>query len=208
VVVIDGFSGDIGPIRSLAAALAPFPRSSNYYPGLRRVIGEPDAEAMAYVVDTLQRAAQFVAGGFDIERFALVQASFSMVTAPPASLMPAQRAPHFDSADPKHIAVLHYLSDTPGTAFYRQRSTGIERVDEKNRSAFIAAATREGQALKGYVTGSNAAFEQIGAVEGVADRLVIYQGALLHSGIIPPDLDLSPDPLTGRLTCNIFINGQ
>ena len=51
-------------------------------------------------------------------------------------------------------------------------------------------------------------FEQIGAVEAVADRLIIYQGSLLHSGIIPPDMPFSADPREGRLTANIFVRGH
>ncbi|MES1158551.1 MAG: DUF6445 family protein, partial [Terricaulis silvestris] len=51
----------------------------------------------------------------------------------------------------------------------------------------------------------NDAYEQIGRVEGIADRMVIYDGSLLHSGIVPPDAELSPDPLHGRLTANFFI---
>ena len=60
---------------------------------------------------------------------------------------------------------------------------------------------------RGYVTGSNAEYEQIGLVEAVPDRLVIYQGALLHSGLIPPDMVFSDDPARGRLTANLFIRG-
>ena len=43
----------------------------------------------------------------------------------------------------------------------------------------------------GYIHGSDEFFEQIGAVEAVPDRLIIYQGSLLHSGIIPPGHDLA-----------------
>jgi hypothetical protein len=44
----------------------------------------------------------------------------------------------------------------------------------------------------GYTNGENGHFEQIGTVEGVPDRLAIYQGCLLHSGMIPADMDFSP----------------
>ena len=40
------------------------------------------------------------------------------------------------------------------------------------------------------------------------DRLVIYQGSLLHSGIIPPGMSFSADPREGRLTANIFVRGH
>ncbi|HEX8667574.1 MAG TPA: DUF6445 family protein [Allosphingosinicella sp.] len=207
VVVIDAFTGDIERVRAIAAAMAPYPPGRNYYPGLRRLIGQRDSSAMAYVEDLLRSAATFIGGAFEIDLFDLLEASFSMVTADPGSLTPAQRAPHFDSVNPNYIAVLHYLSDTPGTgtAFYRQRTTDIERVDETNVDRFVAAAQRESAALRGYIQGSNPAFEQIGAVEAEPDRLVIYQGCLLHSGIIPPGMSFSEDPLEGRLTCNIFI---
>ncbi len=208
VVTIDGFGGDVDAIVGIAAALAPFPaQTSNYYPGLRRVLSPADKEAWAYVEAMLADAAPFLGGAFDFDRFDLLEASFSMVTAAPEALSLAQRAPHFDSTDPGYVALLHYLGETEGTAFYRQRSTGIERIDEANMDAFVAAAKRENGTLSGYTAGSNALFDEIGRIDGRAGRLAIYQGCLLHSGIIPPDADLSADPRRGRLTANIFIKG-
>ena len=106
---------------------------------------------------------------------------------------PAQRAPHFDSTDPDYIAILHYLggTDRTGTAFYRQRTTGIEAVDETNLARFVETARRESGRLAGYIAGSNRFFEQIEAIEAVPDRIIIYQGCLLHSGLIPADLVLT-----------------
>jgi len=209
VVTLDGFSGDVPAIVETAAALAPFPSEhGTYYPGLRRIITEADGAAYAYVEAMLEAAAPYIGGAFDFDRFDLLEASFSMVTAAPAALTAPQRAPHFDSTDPDYVALLHYLSDTPGTAFYRQRMTGIETVTERNMSSFIHAAKRESATLTGYTSGSNQHFEQIGEVAGTADRLAIYQGCLLHSGIIPASMDFSDDPRRGRLTANIFIKGH
>jgi hypothetical protein len=208
VVVIDGFGGDAEAVVEIASALAPFPSAHRtYYPGLRRVIGERDGAAWDYVMRSMRAAASFIGGGFDTDGFDLIEASFSMVTARPHTLGPAQRAPHFDSTDPDYIAVLHYLGGVAGsgTAFYRQRSTGIERVDEANLKTFVAAAQRESGELDGYTCGSNRFFEQVAAIEAVPDRLIIYQGALLHSGIIPSDMAFSDDPRTGRLTANFFV---
>ncbi|HEX5182227.1 MAG TPA: DUF6445 family protein [Allosphingosinicella sp.] len=207
LVVVDDFGGDPAGVVEIAAALAPFPRSDTYYPGLRRLIGPEDEAADAYVVATLERAGPFIAGAFDADRFELIEASFSMVTDLPDRLAPAQRAPHFDSTDPEQLAILHYLGGTErtGTAFYRQRSTGIETVDEANLDRFVAAAKAESAQLSGYTSGSNAFFDQIAAIDGVRDRLIIYRGSMLHSGIIPPDLPFDPDPRCGRLTANIFV---
>lgn len=212
VVVIDEFSGRLDEILTIAEALAPYPSiKGNYYPGLRRII-EPADEANDYVERTCKDAGQFIAGAFDVDGFNLLEASFSMVTTKPSQLSSPQRAPHFDSPDPKYYALLHYLRipDATGTAFYRQRSTGIERVTEANIERFITTAEREAALLapdSGYISGSDQFFEQISAVEAVPDRLLIYQGSLLHSGIIPPTMSFSADPRSGRLTANLFVRG-
>ena len=213
VVVIDGFSGDAEAVAELADALAPFGSVGNYYPGLRRTITPDDAPANDYVERSCANAAQFIAGAFDVDGFDLVEGSFSLVTLDPSDLQPAQRAPHFDSTDQKYYALLHYLRvpEGTGTAFYRQRSTQIERVTEVNVSTFVRTAEAEAAMLpcdSGYISASNQFFEQIGAVEAVQDRLIIYQGSLLHSGIIPRDMNLSADPRHGRLTANIFVRGH
>jgi hypothetical protein len=212
--VIDEFSGRIDEILELAEALAPYPaHKGNYYPGLRRIIEPSDEASNGYVEETCRNAAQFIAGAFDVDGFELLEASFSMVTTKPSELSPPQRAPHFDSPDPKYYALLHYLRvpEGSGTAFYRQRSTGIERVTEANIARFITTAEREAALLaedSGYISGSDQFFEQIGAVEAVPDRLLIYQGGLLHSGIIPKAMPFSADPRSGRLTANLFVRGN
>jgi len=213
--VIDEFSGDSEAIAAIAEDLAPFPHvgNRNYYPGVRRLIAEADGDANAYVNRTCEVAAQFIAGAFDVEGFDLLEASFSMVTSRPSDLSRPQRAPHFDSPDPKYYALLHYLRVPPGsgTAFFRQRSTGIERVTDTNIATFVRTAEADAAQLapdSGYIEGSDSFFEQIGAVEAVPDRLVIYQGSLLHSGIIPRAMSFSADPREGRLTANIFVRGH
>lgn len=214
VVLIDDFGGAVDAVIALAEALAPFPEvRGGYYPGVRRMIAQTDAEADAYVERTCEAAARFIAGAFEFDSFDLVEASFSLVSRAPSELRPAQRAPHFDSTDQRHLALLHYLRVPAGsgTAFFRQRSTGIERVTDGNVDQFVKAATRAAAALPadaGYIQGSDEFYEQIGAIEAVPDRLIIYQGSLLHSGIIPPTAVLSADPRQGRLTANLFVRGH
>jgi hypothetical protein len=213
VVVIDDFSGSLEHILEIADELAPYPRHTNNYPGLRRIFTAADTAANAYAEGTCERAAQFIADAFDMDAFDLVEASFSMVTLEPTELSPPQRAPHFDTTDQKDIALLHYLRAPPntGTAFYRQRVTGIERVTELNVSIYVPVAEVQIPQLpadSGYFQGSDEFFEQIGAVEAVPDRMIIFQGSLLHSGIIPPGMPLTGDPREGRLTANMFVRGH
>jgi len=212
VVVIDDFSGSLDRILEIAEELAPFPRHTNNYPGVRRIFTPDDTAANAYAQETCERAAQFITDAFDFDSFDLVEASFSMVTLKPQELTTPQRAPHFDTTDQNDLALLHYLRAPPntGTAFFRQRTTGIERVTKFNVSTYVPVAEVQIPQLppdSGYFQGSDEFFEQIGAVEAVPDRMIIFQGSLLHSGIIPPDMQLTGDPRHGRLTANIFVRG-
>ena len=206
---------DVGPaprlIADIAAGLGPFPAArGSAYPGLRRTIRADDAAAASYARDLLRSLAPAINEAFDVDGFDLLSASFSIVTARPHALAPIQRAPHFDSTDPAYLAVLHYVGGTEGsgTGFYRQRSTGIERVTERNRVAFIEAAQYEAAAWNGYIGGSTPSFEQIGAIEAVPGRVIVYQGSLLHSGTIPETMSFSDDPRDGRLTGNFFVRGR
>jgi hypothetical protein len=209
VVVVDCFTGKRREIIDIAAAMTPFPPSAgDMYPGVRRMIARSDEAASAYVAQLLEGAAPLIGGGFDADAFDLIEASFSIVTARPEALAPEQRAPHFDSTDPCCLAVVHYLSDMPpaGTAFYRQRATGIETVSAGNVDSFVTTAKRTAREIpRAYIEGSNDHYEEIGRIEGVPDRLAVYRCAALHSGVIPPETPLSGDPRIGRLTANIFI---
>lgn len=214
VVIIDEFSGSAEDIARIADALAPYPPiTGNFYPGVRRVITPADGAASDYVIRTCERAAPFVGGAFDVDRFDLTEASFSIVTMRPDELQPAQRAPHFDSSDQNVFAMLHFLRVPPGsgTAFYRHRATGVERVNPENVNRFVYAARADAARLSadsGYMNASDEYYEQIGMVEAVPDRLIIYHGSLLHSGVIPSGMTFSDDPREGRLTGNYVIYGH
>ena len=81
-------------------------------------------------------------------------------------------------------------------------------VTDANRATFVAAAQQDSAAMRGYISASTPAYEQVAMVEGVRDRLVVYQGCTLHSGVIPPGMSFSPDPRVGRLTANFFVRGR
>lgn len=207
VVTMDRLTGRVDEIVAMAARMQPFPAGGNHYPGLRRLFTEEDGEASAYLAFCLRRVAPVLERFFGARAFRCLEASFSMVTTAADALTPQQRAPHFDSLDPGYVAVLHYLRPCDGTAFYRQRATGIEALAVENLAAYRDGIARE-QRRGGYIAGTDASYERIGAVEGLADRVAIYRGALLHSGIIPEGMALSDDPLHGRLTANIFVHLQ
>jgi hypothetical protein len=109
---------------------------------------------------------------------------------------------------------MHYLDgpESGGTAFYRHRRTGFEAITPAREAAYAAALAEDareyGPPPPGYPMGDSAAYEQIGAVEARVDRLALYRGRQLHSGIIPDPAALSDDPARGRLTINMFLFGS
>lgn len=213
VLVIDDFTGDPEKIAKLADALAPFPSvAGTYYPGVQRIIKPADKEARAAMLGLCRDAAPFIARAFKVDALQFLHASFSIVTTAPDSLDPRQRYPHVDSPDPNNLALLLYLRvpEGTGTAFYRQRATGIELVTSSNFASHKSNVelARIQPANNGYIAGSGPYYEQIGAVEAVPDRMVIYRTNLLHSGIIPDDMTFSADPRQGRLTANLFVRGK
>lgn len=215
VVVIDDFLPDARPAVAAAVALAPFPaENQTYYPGVRRFITPEDTEADAYVVEVLENASQFIGGVFDADSFDFVEASFSIVNRRPEDLIGVQRLPHSDSTDPRFLAVLHYLNDIPGTGtcFYRHRASGFEQITKDRAGAYAisqsADESRFGIPDKAFFNDSDSRYEKLLQVEGRFNRLVIYQGSLLHSGLIPENFAFSDDPATGRLTGNIFVTAK
>lgn len=208
LVIIDGFSGKVDELREAGYA-ATYRHAGAAYPGVRSW-AEPDYLDLRrpLMMQIMQRV-------FGLTRGVEMDAStFSLVTLPEAELSPPQRLPHYDHASDRIIGVMHYLlgPETGGTAFYRQRRTGFEAITPEREGAYfdaLEADEREhGMVPPRYCHGDSAWFEMIDEVEAQPDRMIIYRGRQLHSGVIPDPAALSPDPRKGRLTINMFIRGM
>ena len=208
VIVIDRVMADPRALVDYAAAGAPFTGGGGAgYPGVRAPAPLPYVEAVVRRLDPL------VQRTFGLEGVTLAEAecSFSIVTTPPAALVPAQRIPHIDTSYPLQFAVLHYLCDGDfgGTGLYRHNATGLETIDPAHEGEYAEARDAELTAAPpppGYIGPSPAHYTQTGAFEAVFDRLLVYRSCLLHCGLIPPAMPLVPDPRRGRLTANIFVS--
>jgi hypothetical protein len=177
------------------------------YPGVRA------PAPLDYVGSLVRRLSPFIERAFGLSGVKLGRAecSFSIVTRAPGDLKPLQRIPHVDTTDPLQFAILHYLCgpEKGGTAFYRHRQTGFETITAERQPGYEAVRDGELAAVPpeaDYITGDTAHYEQIGQIAAGFDRVAIYRSCLLHSGQIPPDLPLVPDPRLGRLTANIFLS--
>lgn len=215
ILVVDDFMDEADLLRAQGIAMAPFePEAKTYYPGLRRIITDNDSDTREHVHEAMNALAPLMHQVFGVNRLTATEATFCLVTKRAEALDIVQHIPHVDHVDPKFFAFLHFLSPTPqgGTSFYRHRATGYERLDANRVTIYEAALARElalfGPQPVAFIGESTGLFERIGFFEGIYNRLLIYQGANLHSGFIPPDFVYSDDPATGRLTFNIFVQGE
>ncbi len=188
-----------------------FSPAPTYYPGIRAKLPEAYILAVAQAVVPLLCKIYAVPTNSKIQFF---DSYYSLVTCKPEQLSIEQQIPHFDGTEQYRFALLHYLNPAPhgGTAFYRHTSTNIERVNEQNVDKFLNSVgqnTRPNDDTNlGYITDSNSDFTKIGEVPYAQNRMVIYPGNLLHSGVINNATDIDESPITGRLTANIFLSFQ
>jgi hypothetical protein len=194
-------------LRAFAVGVNKFSVSDSFYPGVRMPMVEiyPMAIAKFY--------AKYITDFFslDLKRVKKVASKFSLVTQSPDSLGLMQRIPHIDAASQNSLAMIHYLCDAPesGTALYRQKKTGFEFVDAARHERYLSCVNEQFSQPdiypKGYICSDTPEYEQIASFPAVFNRLIMYRGSSLHSGIIGSDYSFDSSPATGRLTVTTFI---
>ena len=210
IVVLDDLLDSVDAIRDYAAKNAEFMPDKHFaYPGIRAELPDPYVNAIAPQLAGLLAHTYEVPRGFQFE---LIHRVFSLITTPPEDLAVPQRIPHTDTRLPFYFATVHYLNpgNHSGTGFFRHRPTGFERISEERYPDLLQTGTEhmqtEGMPAQKYIDGSDDHFELIAEVEHRPNRLIAYPGNLLHSGLIRPDVDITPDPSAGRLTANLFLH--
>jgi Family of unknown function (DUF6445) len=207
VVVIDNFVPRPELLADDAAMLG-FAPMGVHYPGVRAVV--PPALVRRFV-DPL---APLIEDIFGVRDCAVVDALYSLVTTPPEALSPIQRLPHFDGVEPERLALLHFLdgASNSGTAFYRHRATGFERVTAARLPDYEQALATEirmnGLPGPAYIAGDTTQFYEVAVFEGRYNRALLYPSNALHCARIAANATLSADPETGRLTVNTFLMGR
>ncbi len=182
-----------------------FAKITPQYPGIRASL-EPEvcAKWLSELAPMLDNAFGKAARGWEM------QAWYSIVTTPPAQLIPMQCFPHVDGTDPNQLAMMLYLHETDhgGTAFFRHRSTGLSSLTAQTYPRYQQALQHDvqqtGLPSPAYVTDGGPHFERIHVCNSDFNRAIFYRGNVLHSGIIDNSAPLPADPRTGRLTINAF----
>ena len=201
--VLDDCHPDAAGLREYAQRQDFARRSGDYYPGLRAPVPAGYAD---WVIALLGSA---INGG-EAAEIELLDCTYAFACDDPADLAPIQLIPHFDSIEGDLIAAVHYLCAPPfaGTAFYRHRRTGFERIDATRVALFQQAlsvdARQFGLPAARYHGGSSQAFEQIGAAPLRLNRIAVYPANCLHSGMLGAT-NLSNDPALGRLTITTLV---
>ncbi len=207
LLLVDNFLRDPDSIVRYAAAENQFIPANTMYPGV--VAPVPDAYVNAMVDALVPRIADVF--GVKADTVYLMNCFFAIVTFQPEKLHFRQRLPHVDLPYPGQLAILHYLCDSfqGGTGFYRHRATGYESLNEEQNRQYeahnVQDLARYGPNPAQYINADDRLFEQTAHFEAKFNRLLIYRGNILHSGMIDSKTKLDPNPRVGRLTSNTFL---
>jgi hypothetical protein len=160
-----------------------------------------------------ERVMQHARRRLDARRCLDAHVRLSMVTLPPAALRPRQWFCHVDNAllPPGEVmvaSVLYLFRDEGlgGTGFYEPARPQSDMEALWHAADTLPAETfsRQFGFQPGYQDGANDYFRCIGQVPARWNRLIIYDGGMLHAAGIPAAARLSADPQAGRLTLNGF----
>ena len=207
LLVIDNLVADPDQLVNVAARKHYAP-TIRFYPGIR-------AQApLSYHHFLTSELRSILLGFFGLpdKSLRLSMCHFSLVTTPAKELAVIQRVPHVDSLEPTGLAAVHYLfkANLGGTAFYRHRKTGFEYIDASRKTEYFQSLENENDGADmpnaEYINGDTPLFEQISKQESVYNRILIYRRNSLHSGCIAKDFVPDPNPRTGRLSINCFID--
>ncbi len=161
--------------------------------------------------------AQHLRRKFDARRTVRVRCRLSMVTLPPQALRPFQSICHADGQhiEPGHsiqASVLYLFKDESlgGTSFYEPVRSPQETAELfRDSQSLPAQAFSEKYGIgQGYINGSNGWFRHVGRVAPKWNRMIFYDGSMLHSGDVFAPEKLSADPQSGRLTLNGFFTSR
>jgi hypothetical protein len=183
----------------------------NAYPGI--CLPAPLA-----VTDSLRDFfSQHVRRLFDARRTLETHCRLCMVTLAPGELRPFQWLCHRDGEllGPRHsrqASVLYLFRNDSlgGTKFFvpTRSAQELATLFDDAKSLTSADFTRRYAIEAGYIEQSNAYFACVGSIAAKWNRMIFYDGSMLHSGHIAAPAKLSADPLEGRLTLNGFFTSR
>lgn len=188
------------------AADAQYAARSKAYPGVRSPVDEEVATLVKSAIAATARRLMAVeishlAGGVH----------YSIVTQRPFDRLGRARRPHADDSTGVLMAAVLYLNRGPhgGTGFFRHRGTGFELITAERKSFYKSVVQIE---QSGIVQSEGIAshadhpdYMRIATAAPKFNSMVVYPGAILHSGDIDRTAPIPLDARNGRLTINAFL---
>lgn len=181
----------------------------NAYPGLEMRMPEPISDQFnAFFM-------QYIRGLFQVRRSLQMYSRLSLVTTPPQALQPNQWLCHSDvqqmPPDQRRLASVLYLfkdAGFGGTNFYaaRRPTPEVQAMVKDSKSLSGEDFARKHGIAPGYPTASNAYYEKLLTIAPQWNRLIFYDGAILHSSDTQAPPAHCTDPRQGRLTLNGFFD--
>lgn len=182
-------------------------KASSMYPGIWSHLPSGYAESLIEFITPYVESFYFEPNA----ELSSVIGCYAMPVNSETELVDIQKIPHFDSSNPRQLALVHYLCDEAfgGTGFYRHRETKIEKMARDKYANFNLIVKKELAARpsdSGYYSGINDPYyETLYEVSAKKGRLVLYPSALLHSGLLSGTNNTIRDPKQGRLTITSFL---
>ncbi|MGO2370753.1 MAG: DUF6445 family protein [Pseudoalteromonas prydzensis] len=207
--IIDDFLLDTASVMNFAYNIAyfnPMFSDNSFYPGIRDHMPQPYQRLLHtfFQNEILPRIRNK-----NYSESILHKSLLSLVSCKPENLIVDQKVPHIDSCDERDYAFVHYLSgeELGGTSIYKYLPQNLVEFKEEHKpvlNEIISNVKSTPHEHTGYITGSTSLFEQVFKIEAKFNRLVIYQGNLLHSANINSEEKCLANPKIGRLSIASF----
>ncbi|BAJ00992.1 DUF6445 family protein [Shewanella violacea] len=209
VVIVDEFLLDTSSVMNFAHNIAyfnPMFSDNSFYPGIRDNMPLPYMRLLKSFFEdriiTKNNSQNDTVSSFH-------KCLLSLTTCQPSQLTTEQKLPHIDSFDERDYAFVHYLSgeELGGTSLYRYKPENLIQFTEEYQPILAKMFTdikNSPEDHEGYITSSTSVFEQVLKIDAKFNRLVIYQGNLLHSANLISKESYNNDPKTGRLSIASF----
>ena len=207
--IIDDFLLNADSVLHFAKNIAyfnPMHADNSYYPGVRDNMPEPYIRLLH---DFFQQSIIPKLVGREQSTAIIHKSLISLVTCLPSQLLTEQKMPHVDSCKSSEYAFVHYLSgqELGGTSIYRYIPKNIVELNEQDEvilDDMLNEVSSKSNEHNGYITDSTSLFEQVLKVEAKFNRLVIYQGNLLHGANLTSKESYSGDTANGRFSITSF----
>jgi hypothetical protein len=187
------------------AYFMPQGHDGTYYPGIRDAMPLPYKRMLKKLLTNLFDIDFFPKGvGKNID---LYKCDLSLTTTEPGALVTSQKMPHMDSLSSNDFATVHYFCQPEhgGTSLYKYLPLDIIEINNEEEAKHIIHSVKNTpEEHSSYITGDTSIFKKVIDVEAKFNRMVIYQGNLLHSANVKNAISFTKNIKKGRLTVTGF----